>query len=98
MRFQIHLKSSIFELIMKAKNRQLMKKQILFIPLTVTLVVGAVIFISSNSVDNTQQQRPKVMSMTANVDIPEKMVYYSVAVCHLGCSHRSRWAGAAVDR
>ena len=23
---------------------------------------------------------------------------YSVAVCHLGCSHRSRWAGAAVDR
>ena len=75
MRFQIHLKSSIFELIMKAKNRQLMKKQILFISLTVTLIVGAVIFISSNSVDNTQQQRPKVMSMTANVDIPEKMVF-----------------------
>ena len=75
MRFQIHLKSSIFELIMKAKNRQLMKKQILFTSLTVTLIVGAVIFISSNSVDNTQQQRPKVMSMTANVDIPEKMVF-----------------------
>ena len=52
-----------------------MKKQILFISLTVALIVGAIIFISSNSVDNTQQQRPKVMSMTANVDIPEKMMF-----------------------
>ena len=52
-----------------------MKKQILFISLIVTLIVGAIIFISSNSVDNTQQERPKVMSMTANVDIPEKMIF-----------------------
>ena len=75
MLFLVHQKSCIFELIMKVKNRQLMKKQILFISLTVTLIVGAVIFISSNSVDNTQQQRPKVMSMTANVDIPDKMMF-----------------------
>lgn len=67
MLFQVDQKSSIFE--------PIMKKQILFISLTVTLIVGAVIFISSNSVDNTQQQRPKVMSMTANVDIPEKMMF-----------------------
>ena len=65
--FQVDQKSTIFELIMK--------KQILFISLIATLIVGAIIFISSNSVDNTQQERPKVMSMTANVDIPEKMMF-----------------------
>ena len=53
----------------------MMKKQILFISLIVTLIAGAIIFISSSNVESTQQQRPKVMSMTANVDIPEKMTF-----------------------
>ena len=75
MHFLIHQKSSIFELIMKVYNRLLMKKQIIFISLIVTLIAGAIIFISGNNVDSTEQQRPKVMSMTANVDIPEKMMF-----------------------
>ena len=60
---------------MNAENRQLMKKQILFIALIVTLIVGGIIFISGSNADDSEQQRPKVMSMTANVDIPEKMMY-----------------------
>lgn len=75
MSYSIHQISTIFELIMKVQNRLLMKKQIIFISLTVTLIVGAIIFISSSNVESTQQQRPKVMSMTANVDIPERMVF-----------------------
>lgn len=67
--------SVIFELIMKVQNRQLMKKQILFITLIVTLIVGAIVFLSSSNVESTEQERPKVMSMTANVDIPEKMMF-----------------------
>ena len=60
---------------MNAENRQLMKKQILFITLIVTLIVGGIIFISGSNADDSEHQRPKVMSMTANVDIPEKMMY-----------------------
>jgi hypothetical protein len=67
--------SIIFELIMKKHNRPMMKKQILFISLIVTLIAGAFIFLSSSNAESTQQQRPKVMSMTANVDIPEKMMF-----------------------
>lgn len=52
-----------------------MKKQILFIFLAVTLAVSAIIFISSDNVEKTEQERPKVMSMTANVDIPKKMLF-----------------------
>ena len=52
-----------------------MKKQILFIFLAVTLAVSAIIFISSDNVEKTEQERPKVMSMTANVDIPKKMMF-----------------------
>lgn len=59
---------------MKVQNRITMKKQIIFISLIATLIVGAIILLSSN-VENTQQERPKVMSMTANVDIPEKMMF-----------------------
>ena len=60
---------------MEANNRLLMKKQILFISLIVTLIAGVFILISSSNADSTQQQRPKVMSMTANLDIPEKMIF-----------------------
>lgn len=60
---------------MKKHNRPMMKKQILFISLIVTLIAGAFIFLSSSNAESTQQQRPKVMSMTANVDIPEKMMF-----------------------
>ncbi len=52
-----------------------MKKQFLFISLIVTLVASAIIFKSSSNAESTEQQRPKVMSMTANVDIPEKMMF-----------------------
>ena len=75
MHFLIHQIRTIFELIMKTYYRLLMKKQIIFLSLIVTLIAGAIIFISSNNVESTEQQRPKVMSMTANVDIPEKMMF-----------------------
>lgn len=52
-----------------------MKKQILFILLAITLAVSAILFISSDNVEKTEQERPKVMSMTANVDIPKKMMF-----------------------
>ena len=48
-----------------------MKKQILLI----LLAVSAILFISSDNVEKTEQERPKVMSMTANVDIPSKMMF-----------------------
>ena len=75
MLFLVYQKSSIFELIMNTYNGLLMKKLIIFIFLIVTLITGAIMFISSNNVENTEQQRPQVMSMTANVDIPEKMMF-----------------------
>lgn len=52
-----------------------MKKQILFISLIVTLIAGGIVFISGLDAEIPEQQRPKVMSMTANVDIPEKMMF-----------------------
>ena len=52
-----------------------MKKQILFILLAITLAVSAILFISSDNVEKTEKERPKVMSMTANVDIPKKMMF-----------------------
>ena len=75
MHFSNHEISTIFELIMKVQNKLLMKKQILFITLIATLIVGAIVLLSSSNVESTQQERPKVMSMTANVDIPEKMMF-----------------------
>ena len=75
MHFTIHQKCTIFELYMKMQNRLLMKKQILFISLIVTLITGAIIFISSSNAESAEEQRPKVMSMTANVDIPVKMMF-----------------------
>ncbi len=75
MLFLNHQISITFELIMKVLNRQLMKKQILFISLIVTLITGAIIFLSASNEESTLLQRPKVMSMTANVDIPEKMMF-----------------------
>lgn len=52
-----------------------MKKQIIFISIIAILIGGGIIFISSNNVESSELQRPKVMSMTANVDIPEKMMF-----------------------
>ena len=50
-----------------------MKKLILFISLIVTLVLTTILLLSSNGLENSEQQRPQVMSMTASVEIPEKM-------------------------
>jgi len=52
-----------------------MKKQILFITLIAALVVTAVLFISSDNLEKTDQVRPKVMSMTSSVEIPDKMIF-----------------------
>lgn len=78
MPFQVPQKRVIFELIIKAYNRQMMKKQFIFISFIITLIAGSIIFSSSScavTAQQEEQQQPKVMSMTANVDIPEKMVF-----------------------
>lgn len=38
-------------------------------------MIATIIFISSKEVEESGQERPKVMSMTANVDIPDKMIF-----------------------
>lgn len=50
-----------------------MKKLILFIFLILTLTVATILLISSNHIESNEQQRPKVMSMTASVETPERM-------------------------
>lgn len=52
-----------------------MKKRFIFIPLIIILAAIAIIFLSGNKTDTPDQQSPKVMSMTASVEIPEKMIF-----------------------
>lgn len=52
-----------------------MKKQILFIALIAIVAVSGVILVSSNKLEDTELQRPKVMSMTASVEIPDNMLF-----------------------
>lgn len=50
-----------------------MKKQLLFLIALTIVATTTIIIISGYNVDVPEQQRPKVMSMTASVEIPEKM-------------------------
>ena len=54
-----------------------MKKQLLFIIALITVAATSIFLISSYNMDSPeqQQQRPKVLSMTASVEIPDKMVF-----------------------
>ena len=52
-----------------------MKKTILFIFLIVAITATTTLLISVERLENSEQERPKVMSMTASVEIPESMVF-----------------------
>lgn len=52
-----------------------MKKQLLFISALTIITITTILLISSNDIEVPEQQRPKAMSMTASIEIPEKMVY-----------------------
>lgn len=54
-----------------------MKKQLLFITALIIVAITAIFFISSYNMDSPDQhqQRPKVLSMTASVEIPNRMIF-----------------------
>lgn len=52
-----------------------MKKLLLFIFSIALITLSIIIFISSYKVDNLEQARPKVMSMTASVEVPRSMTF-----------------------
>lgn len=52
-----------------------MKKSILFTLLIIAITATTTLLISVEHFENSEQERPKVMSMTASVEIPEKMSF-----------------------
>lgn len=55
-----------------------MKKNNIIIPLFVLLLGGVIftiVFTASNNLENTESERPNVLSMTASVDIPQSMSF-----------------------
>ncbi|MGV8963455.1 MAG: transglycosylase SLT domain-containing protein [Candidatus Saccharimonadaceae bacterium] len=52
-----------------------MKKRFILIPFILILATILILFLSGNKIDNPDQQSPKVLSMTASVEIPERMIF-----------------------
>ncbi|MDD3788199.1 MAG: lytic transglycosylase domain-containing protein [Petrimonas sp.] len=52
-----------------------MKKNLLYITLPVPLITVVLLLLSNIKTDNEEKTRPMVLSMTASVDPPEKMVF-----------------------
>lgn len=52
-----------------------MKKNLLYITLPVLLITVVLLLLSNIKTDNEEKTRPMVLSMTASVDPPEKMVF-----------------------
>lgn len=60
------------------KGQEKMKKSLLLIPLTIvitTLIIVLVVFLSADNILKTESEKPKVLSMTASIAIPESMEF-----------------------